>query len=62
MFCPSQAWDAHERSQELPETCPSCHGENAHENGEWVCPDEAPFCSRLCREAYVAEYNAEEEL
>mgnify|MGYP003673475703 CR=1 FL=1 len=52
-FCPSQAWDAHCDSQEIPETCPVC-GKTNHdeETGAPVYEADWAFCSSECHTAY----------
>ena len=51
--CPSRAAERYLASQELPEECPTCGGENSTESGEWVCADAPGFCSVVCQGEYL---------
>ena len=53
--CPSQDWDRYCDSQDIPEQCPMCGGENADEEGEPICKEAEAFCSTKCRDEYTAE-------
>jgi len=71
--CPSQDWDKYCDSQEIPEQCPECGGENANEEGEPLDPKHPAFCSVQCADVYTerqfqegkdaaAEFEAEQKM
>lgn len=37
------------REPELPEVCPQCGADNSDEDGNWLVPDAAPWCSTICQ-------------
>jgi endogenous inhibitor of DNA gyrase (YacG/DUF329 family) len=40
---------------DLPETCPTCGGKNANEDGDPVYPEDPAFCSWACSLVYDAD-------
>jgi hypothetical protein len=63
-----QSWENYVSSQEMPEQCPECGGENCSEAGEWLDPKHPGFCSTSCADAWAerefqsAEYEKERQL